>query len=69
MTYWEALAAKELLIQKLNDGLFAPVEWRGVIAELRAGGFYAIADDLQGRLVNYLRTWRLPEREPVGVPA
>ena len=69
MTYWEAVAIKELLIQKLNDGLFVADEWRGAIAELRASGFYTMAGDLQGRLENYQLTWQLPEQEPEGLPA
>lgn len=42
--YYELVGHKEVLIQKLNEGLFAPPEWESLIREMIAHNMHAMAD-------------------------
>ena len=53
MNYWEAVAVKEVLLQKLNDELFVPAEWITAINEIQQAGFENMAGDLQRRCEHY----------------
>jgi hypothetical protein len=55
--YYELVGHKEVLIQKLNDGLFAPPEWEQLIDELKAHNMHAMANDLKKRYDEYKAKW------------
>jgi hypothetical protein len=57
MNYWEAVAIKTILLEKLNEGKLSPQQWTDAIADLRKAGFDAMASDLQKRYDHYIDRW------------
>lgn len=55
--YYELVGHKEVLIQKLNDGIFAPPEWEQLMDEMKAHGMHAMANDLKKRYDEYKAKW------------
>lgn len=55
--YYELIGHKEVLMQKLNDGIFAPPEWEQLIDEMQAHNMHAMANDLKKRFEEYKAKW------------
>jgi hypothetical protein len=60
MNYWEAVGIKTILLEKLNDGMFVPEEWKTAIEDIHKAGFEAMACALQRRYDHYIREWLHP---------
>ena len=58
MKYYQAVALKRKLMNKLNDGLFVPAEWESAIEKLEKTGFVSMAGNLKDRLCAYRENWR-----------
>lgn len=71
--YWELVGHKEVLMQKLNEGLFAPPEWEALIQEMIDHNMHAMANDLKKRYQEYKAKWSAQpvevEKKEAEVPA
>lgn len=55
--YPQATQQKQLLLDKLNMGLFVNEEWVSLIVLLAMTGWIAMADDLDRRRKCYIEEW------------
>ena len=55
--YPQAIQEKQRLLDKLNHSLFVNEEWIGLILQLAATGWIAMANDLERRRKHYAEAW------------